>query len=130
MVKKAEALGVELKGKAVANSEWRIYLKLWSEKLNKEEREYVVKTHLHKAMTESSRSEGEGWIVKGVIAKQNGHQIPKCTYGSTKNASWRTETSNTSTSALTKKSKEKESSCSTSRRADGLSYRHSSAVDR
>ena len=128
VVKKAEALGVELRGVAVANSEWRIYLKLWNEALNveeekeeedyeeeyySEEMEYVVKTHLHKAMTESSRSEGEGWIVKGVVAKQNGHQIPSCTYGSTKNASWRTKTSTTSTSAITMKSKEKDSSCST-----------------
>ena len=59
MVKKAEALGVELRGVAVANSEWRIYRELWNEKLNVDEKEYVVKTHLHKAMTESSRSEGE-----------------------------------------------------------------------
>ena len=66
MVKKAEALGAELRGAAVANSEWRIYQKLWTENLNAEEKEYVLKTHLHKAMTESSRSEGEGWIVKGV----------------------------------------------------------------
>ena len=59
VVKKAEALGVELRGVAVANSEWRIYRKLWNEELNAEKRDYVVKTHLHKAMTESSRSEGE-----------------------------------------------------------------------
>ena len=58
MVKKAEALGVELRGAAVAKSEWRIYRKLWNEKLSAEEKEYVIKTHLNKAMTESSRSEG------------------------------------------------------------------------
>ena len=71
MVKKTEALGAELRGMAVANSEWRIYRKLWSEKekLSKEEKDYVVNTHLHKALTESSRNEGEGWIVKGVVAK-------------------------------------------------------------
>ena len=68
VVKKSEALGVELRGAAVANSEWRIYRKLWNEKLSAGEEEYVVKTHLYKAMTESSRSEGDLWVVKGVIA--------------------------------------------------------------
>ena len=58
VVRKAEALGVELRGVAVANSEWRIYRKIWNDWLEPEEKEYVVKTHLHKAMTESSRSEG------------------------------------------------------------------------
>ena len=129
VVKKAEALGVELRGVVVANSAWRIYQKLWDDWLNPEEKEYIVKTHLHKAMTESSRSEGEGWIVKGVIARQNGHQIPPRTYGSTKHASWRTKTSTTSTSA-TMTSKDKENTCSTSRRADGQDFRPSSAVDR
>ena len=56
VVKKAEALGVELRGLAVANAEWRIHLKLWDENRNAEDKEYVRLTHLNKAMTESSRS--------------------------------------------------------------------------
>ena len=67
VVKKAEALGAELRGLAVARSEWRIYRKLWNDKLKEEEKDYVLKTHLNKAMTESSRSEGEGWVVKGIL---------------------------------------------------------------
>ena len=83
VMKKAEALGVELRGVVVANSEWRIYQKLWNEKLNAEKKEYVIKTHLHKAMTESSRSEGEEFFIKMLKAKNSGHQVPSCTYGST-----------------------------------------------
>ena len=58
MVKKSEALGIELKGVAVANAEWRIYKKLWNKDLNADEKNYIEKTHLNKALTESSRSEG------------------------------------------------------------------------
>ena len=110
VLKKAEALGVELRGLAVANSEWRIYQKLWSEELNADDKEYVIKTHLHKAMTESSRSEGEGWIVKGVMVNWNGHQIPPRTYGTMKNAFWRTKISTTSASTITNKFMEMDSS--------------------
>ena len=56
VVKKAEALGIELRGVAVANSEFRIYQKLWNQELSAEDQEYVLKTHLSKAITESSKS--------------------------------------------------------------------------
>ena len=56
VVKKEEALGVELKGAAVANSQWRIYQKFMNKNMSTDEKEYVLKIHLNKAMTESSRS--------------------------------------------------------------------------
>ena len=78
MVKKAEALGIELRGVAVANSEFRIYQKLWEKKPSAEEKELIVKTHLNKAMLESSKSEGEEWLYKMVKSERQGHHIDDC----------------------------------------------------
>ena len=77
MVKKAEALGIELRGVAVANSEFRIYQKLWNQELSAEDQEYVLKTHLGKAITESSKSEGEELLYKLVKVDRKGHQVDK-----------------------------------------------------
>ena len=77
-MKKAEALGIELKGVAVANSEFRIYLKVWGKGMSAEDQEYVKKTHLNKAMTESSKSEGEECLYKMVKVERKGQQVDKC----------------------------------------------------
>ena len=77
-MKKAEALGIELRGVAVANSEFRIYQKVWDKGMSVEDQEHVKKTHLSKAMTESSKSEGEECLYKMVKVERKGQQVDKC----------------------------------------------------
>ena len=61
----AKALGLEMRGKTVANSEWRIYQQLMKKGgQNKEERKYIEENHLRKALTESNRTEGTQFIKK------------------------------------------------------------------
>lgn len=61
----AKALGLEMRGKTVANSEWRIYQQLMKSKgESKEELEYIEQNHLRKALTESNRTEGNQFIKK------------------------------------------------------------------
>ena len=85
VVKKAEALGIELRGVAVANSEFRIYQKLWGTKPNAEEKEYLRKTHLNKAMLESSKSEGVEWFNK-MVKIESSDRIDDCKNGLMKSA--------------------------------------------
>ena len=40
----------------MANSEFRIYLKVWKRGMSADEKKYVLKTHLNKAIIESSKS--------------------------------------------------------------------------
>ena len=61
----AKALGLEMRGKTVANSEWRIYQQLMKKGGQYiEERKYIEENHLRKALTESNRTEGTQFIKK------------------------------------------------------------------
>ena len=55
-----------MRGKTVANSEWRIYQQLLEKKgMSKEEDvKYIEQNHLRKALIESNRSEGQKFIDK------------------------------------------------------------------
>ena len=59
----------------MANSEYRIYLQLLEKKKKKNENglDQALKIHLNKALTESSRSEGEEWLYKAVKADLKDH---------------------------------------------------------
>ena len=59
MLEKAKAVGLDLRGSRVANSEWRIYKRLTREDLSQEDMKIVEEKHLKKALNESSRSEGK-----------------------------------------------------------------------
>lgn len=104
VVKKAEALGIELRGGAVANSEFRIYQRLWNKGMRPEDQDYVLKTHLNKAILESSKSEGEEWLYKMVKLERKGHKVDARKSGVIQSALGRTGWLPTSTSATTTKS--------------------------
>lgn len=46
----ATALGLNLRGETVANSEWRVYQQMKAKNLNENENKWIVK-HLSKAIT-------------------------------------------------------------------------------
>jgi uncharacterized membrane protein YheB (UPF0754 family) len=75
VVKMANGLGLEMRGKAVANSEWRIYQQLIKNKDSN--RNYIENTHLRKALTESNRTEGTQFINKMEKADLNKHDVLK-----------------------------------------------------
>jgi hypothetical protein len=72
----SKTLGLEMRGKTVANSEWRIYQRLWEKKgLSKTELKYIEQTHLRKALTESNRIEVSQFIKKMLEADGKKHDV-------------------------------------------------------
>lgn len=61
----------------MANSEWRIYEKLWNKNLKKNDATYVEQIHLKKSLTESYRTETEKFVSKMAEAERNKHVVDK-----------------------------------------------------